>query len=215
MKHCTRSIITVHVQIITNTESVNLFLSKNVSVLLREGLESNKTTAEKRGPLPMYCIPSTVSGMSVTQGVFFHQQDGEEVYGSSLLKMSLVMAFRLEISVDPCHGFQICLVSCPQSWVTSTIHSFPRSLPYTLEPSVVQSLLGGSNFILSWNFNRNQTENDRRWQKNNVLLFAKCLKMYSFFAFAFKVCKKCYYDPKMHKNENTQFKQFFGYRAFV
>jgi hypothetical protein len=32
--------------------------------------------------------------------------------------------------------------------------------------------------------------------KKYVLLFAKCLKMYSFFAFAFKVCKKCYYDPK-------------------
>ncbi len=44
--------------------------------------------------------------------------------------------------------------------------------------------------------NVNQTENVRYWQKNNFLLFAKCLKMYSFFAFAFKVCKKCYYDPK-------------------
>jgi hypothetical protein len=27
------------------------------------------------------------------------------------------------------------------------------------------------------------------WQKNNFLLFAKCLKMDSFFAFVFKVCK--------------------------
>jgi hypothetical protein len=45
--------------------------------------------------------------------------------------------------------------------------------------------------------NGNQTENDRYWQKNNFLLFEKCLKMYSFFAFAFKVCKKCYYDPKI------------------
>ncbi len=32
--------------------------------------------------------------------------------------------------------------------------------------------------------------------KKNFLIFAKCLKMYSFFAFAFKVCKQCYYDPK-------------------
>ncbi len=48
------------------------------------------------------------------------------------------------------------------------------------------------NFILFWNFFRNQTENDRYWQKNNFLLFAKCLKRYSFFAFAFIVCKKCY-----------------------
>jgi hypothetical protein len=29
--------------------------------------------------------------------------------------------------------------------------------------------------------NRNHMENDRYWQKNNFLLFAKCLKMYSFF----------------------------------
>jgi hypothetical protein len=56
--------------------------------------------------------------------------------------------------------------------------------------------LGGFNFILFWNFNRNQTGIDRYRQKNIFLLFAKCLKMYSFFAFAFKVCKKCYYDPK-------------------
>ncbi len=27
-------------------------------------------------------------------------------------------------------------------------------------------------------------------------VFAKCLKMYIFFAFVFKVCKKCYYYPK-------------------
>ncbi len=39
--------------------------------------------------------------------------------------------------------------------------------------------------------NGNHTENDRFWQKNNFLLFAKCLKMYIFFAFAFKVYKKC------------------------
>ena len=45
--------------------------------------------------------------------------------------------------------------------------------------------LGGFNFILFWNFNRNQTEIDRYCQKNNFLLFAKCLKMYIFFAFAF------------------------------
>jgi hypothetical protein len=29
--------------------------------------------------------------------------------------------------------------------------------------------------------NGNQTENERYWQKNNSLLFAQCLKMYSFF----------------------------------
>jgi hypothetical protein len=40
--------------------------------------------------------------------------------------------------------------------------------------------VGGFNFIIFGNFNRNQTENDRYWQKNNFLLFAKCLKMFSF-----------------------------------
>jgi hypothetical protein len=52
--------------------------------------------------------------------------------------------------------------------------------------------LGGFNFIRFWNFKRNQTENDRYWQN---FIFAKCLKMYIFFAFAFKICKMCYYDP--------------------
>jgi hypothetical protein len=54
----------------------------------------------------------------------------------------------------------------------------------------------GYNFILFWNINRNQTEIDRYWQKNNFLLFAKCLKMYILFAFAFKVCKKCIMTQK-------------------
>jgi hypothetical protein len=36
-------------------------------------------------------------------------------------------------------------------------------------------------YTFFFNFNRNQTENDRYLQKNNFLLFAKCLKMYSFF----------------------------------
>jgi hypothetical protein len=38
--------------------------------------------------------------------------------------------------------------------------------------------------------NGNHTENDRYWQKNNFLLFAKCLKMYSFFSHLhFKIAK--------------------------
>ncbi len=51
-------------------------------------------------------------------------------------------------------------------------------------------------------------ENDTYWQKNYFLLFAKCLKMYSFFAFAFKVCKKFYYDPKKFFLE----KYHYGYQ---
>ncbi len=34
--------------------------------------------------------------------------------------------------------------------------------------------------------------------------------MYSFFAFAFKVCKKCYYDPKKIFIEKYQ----YGYQTF-
>jgi hypothetical protein len=45
------------------------------------------------------------------------------------------------------------------------------------------SAQGASILYFFWNFNRNHTENDRYWQKNRFLLFAKCLKMYSFFRF--------------------------------
>ncbi len=54
--------------------------------------------------------------------------------------------------------------------------------------------------------NGNHTEKDRYWQKNNFLLYAKCLKMCSFFAFAFKVCKKCYYDPKIYFLEKYHYR---------
>jgi hypothetical protein len=39
-------------------------------------------------------------------------------------------------------------------------------------------------------------------KKITFLHFAKCLKMYSFFAFAFKIFKICYYDPKEFFLEN-------------
>ncbi len=37
--------------------------------------------------------------------------------------------------------------------------------------------------------NGNHTENDRYCQKNNFLLFAKCLKLYSFLHLHFKIAK--------------------------
>ncbi len=45
--------------------------------------------------------------------------------------------------------------------------------------------------------------------KNDFFLFAKCLKIYRIFAFAFKVCKKWYYDPKNFflKNISTGIKK--------
>ena len=42
-------------------------------------------------------------------------------------------------------------------------------------------------------------ENDRYGQKNNFLLFATCLKMYSFFAFAFKVSKSVMTPKIFHR----------------
>ncbi len=44
--------------------------------------------------------------------------------------------------------------------------------------------------------NGNQTENDRYWQKITFYFLQNVWKCTAFFAFAFKVCKKCYYDPK-------------------
>jgi hypothetical protein len=48
-------------------------------------------------------------------------------------------------------------------------------------------------------------ENARYWLKNKLLLFAKCLKMHRCCAFAFKVCKMCYYDPNNFFHEKYQF----------
>jgi hypothetical protein len=46
---------------------------------------------------------------------------------------------------------------------------------------------------LQTKLNGNQTENDRYWQK---IIFAKCLKMFSFSHLHSKFAKKCYYDAK-------------------
>ena len=54
----------------------------------------------------------------------------------------------------------------------------------------------GLHFILFWNFNRNHTEIDRYRQKNNFLLFAKCLKMYSFFRICILRLQKVLLWPK-------------------
>ncbi len=53
--------------------------------------------------------------------------------------------------------------------------------------------------------NGNQTENDRYRQNNNFLLLAKCLEMYSVFAFAFKAGKKWYYEPKKFFRERYKY----------
>jgi hypothetical protein len=69
--------------------------------------------------------------------------------------------------------------------------------------------LGGFNFILFWNIIRNQTENERYWQKNNLLRFAKCLKMYNFFTFALKLQKNALMTRKQNfvKNINMDIKK--------
>jgi hypothetical protein len=53
--------------------------------------------------------------------------------------------------------------------------------------------------------NGNHTENDRYWQKNNFLLFAKCLKMYSFFCICILRLQKVLYDPKKFFLEKYQY----------
>jgi hypothetical protein len=66
--------------------------------------------------------------------------------------------------------------------------------------------LGGFNFILFfWNFNKNHTEIDRYWQKNNFLLFAKCLKMYSFFRICILRLQKVLLWPKFFFLEKYQY----------
>jgi hypothetical protein len=52
--------------------------------------------------------------------------------------------------------------------------------------------------------NGNQTENDRYWQKNNFLLFAKCLKIYSFFALHLKYAKSANMTQKIFFLEKYQ-----------
>ncbi len=51
------------------------------------------------------------------------------------------------------------------------------SLSTPLSPTSVPGL---QFYTFFWNFDRNHTENDRYWKKNNFLPFAKCWKMYSF-----------------------------------
>ncbi len=53
--------------------------------------------------------------------------------------------------------------------------------------------------------NGNHTENDRYWQKNNFLLFAKCLKMYSLFRICILRIQKVHYDPKNFFLEKYQY----------
>ncbi len=103
MNHCTRSIITLHVQIISNTESVNLFLSKNVSVLLREGLESNKKRKAWASSNVRYSLYGT-RNVHHTRRFFpsvgwrgsLRQQSAQDV---------------------PSHGLQVRNISWPKSWL--------------------------------------------------------------------------------------------------
>jgi hypothetical protein len=49
-------------------------------------------------------------------------------------------------------------------------------------------------------------ENDRYWQKNNFLLFAKCLKMYRFFRICIlRLLLLLLYDPKNFYLEKYQY----------
>ncbi len=52
--------------------------------------------------------------------------------------------------------------------------------------------------------NGNHTEKDRYWQKITFYFLQNVWKCTVFFAFAFKVCKKCFYDPKIFFLEKYQ-----------
>ena len=53
--------------------------------------------------------------------------------------------------------------------------------------------------------NGNQTENDWYGEKKTFYFLQNVWKCTVFFAFAFKVCKKCYYDPKKIFLEKYQY----------
>jgi hypothetical protein len=70
---------------------------------------------------------------------------------------------------------------------TSSLVPLPSSLGLQVWTTVTGQVSRGSQpqgdtrGLQCFKLNGNHTENDRYWQKNNFILFAKCLKMYSFF----------------------------------
>jgi hypothetical protein len=78
--------------------------------------------------------------------------------------------------------------------------------------ATTEYILGGFKFILFWNFNRNHTEIDRYWQKNNFLLFAKCLKMYSFFRICILRLQKVLLWPKIWVSKTRRILCWFQIR---
>jgi hypothetical protein len=65
------------------------------------------------------------------------------------------------------------LVGSVQNIFFFAAHFFTLFVPIAQQPA--------NRGLQCFKLNGNQTENDRYWQKNNFLLFAKCLKMYSYF----------------------------------
>jgi hypothetical protein len=64
-------------------------------------------------------------------------------------------------------------------------------------------------YTFFWNFNRNKRRLIDNGKKITFYFLQNVCKCTDFFAFAFKVCKKCYYDPKkiFSKNINMGIKK--------
>ncbi len=89
---------------------------------------------------------------------------------------------------EACYGFPI--FACDSK---SCFESRLWSWKLFWKPAMNVCTLGGFNVSNLMGIKRRMIDIGK---KNNYLLFAKCLKMYNFFAFAFKSFKKCYYDRK-------------------
>jgi hypothetical protein len=76
----------------------------------------------------------------------------------------------------------------PQKWCSD-------SLPFLMGHLGVRAL-AGFNFILFWNFNRITRRMIDIDKKITFYFLQNVWKCTVFFAFAFKVCKKCYYGPE-------------------
>ncbi len=104
-------------------------------------------------------------------------------------------AGNLDCSTQLPQRMNMCLCSSPAtcSLTLSSISArLPSRLALWLEKILIRpwyswtNILGQASTMCTrelqcFKLNGNHTENDRYWQKNNFLLLAKCLKMYSLF----------------------------------
>ncbi len=73
-------------------------------------------------------------------------------------------------------------------WATGCEVASSVGCPYIARYKVAVQNILYSRMHQCFNLNGKQTDIDRYWRKKLLTFCKKCLKMYSFFAFAFKVC---------------------------